>query len=252
MPNTTPFELKGPDGVIVRGDSLTGQDRHILFITGFLSKRWGNKSKSLAQWCSEQQWGFCCFDYRGSGGSDGQFTDYTLNNWIDDAQLVVDMLKPGPPLSIVGNSLGSWVAWVMAQRNKEIRDLLLIAPAFNMMGERAKQISPERRQAWQQTGWMPYDDDELHRDFPLSWKWVEESEALWQQREVSPRRVQTTILHGLQDTVILPSVSWNFAQLVLSQDPDFPIELIYKTGDHRLSNLEALATFQRLVLEFSP
>lgn len=249
---TTPFELKGPDGVILRGDSLTGKNRHVLFITGFLSKRWGNKSKSLAQWCSEQHWGFSCFDYRGSGGSDGKFTDYTLNNWIEDAQAVIDMLKDRPLLSIVGNSLGSWVAWLIAQRNNEIRDLLLIAPAFNMMGERAKQIAPERRQAWQETGWMPYDDDELHRDFPLSWKWVEESEALWEQRGIQLRRVSTTILHGLQDSVILPTVSWNFAQHVLSQDTNFPIELIYKTGDHRLSSPEALETFRRLVLESCP
>jgi len=37
-----------------------GTERQILFITGFLSKRWGNKSKALAQWCLEKEWGFCC------------------------------------------------------------------------------------------------------------------------------------------------------------------------------------------------
>ncbi len=245
---TSPFEITQPDGVILRGDSMTGRNRHVIFMTGFLSKRWGNKSKSLVQWCEEQEWGFTCFDYRGSGGSDGKFTDYTLTNWIEDAQAVVDKMKSNTPLSIVGNSLGSWVAWIIAQRNPEIADLLLIAPAFNMMGERAKQIAPERREQWQKTGWMPYDDDDLHRDFPLSWQWVEESEALWQSHESRPRRVPTTILHGLQDIVIPPSVSWKFAQQVLTQDPEFPIELIYKSGDHRLSSPEALETFRGIIL----
>ncbi len=43
------FELAGADGKLIRGDRSMGKDRQILFITGFLSKRWGNKSKALAQ-----------------------------------------------------------------------------------------------------------------------------------------------------------------------------------------------------------
>ena len=64
-----PFTLTGADGTILRGDRVVGQDRQLLFITGFLSKRWGNKSKALAQWCQERGWGFCCFDFRGWGDS---------------------------------------------------------------------------------------------------------------------------------------------------------------------------------------
>lgn len=52
-----PFFLTGPDGKRICGDRTTGNDRQILFITGFLSKRWGNKSKALAQWCEEKGWG---------------------------------------------------------------------------------------------------------------------------------------------------------------------------------------------------
>jgi hypothetical protein len=42
------FHLKAADGKLIRGDRAEGKDRQILFITGFLSKRWGNKSKALA------------------------------------------------------------------------------------------------------------------------------------------------------------------------------------------------------------
>ena len=109
------FELAGLDGKLIRGDCATGKDRQVLFITGFLSKRWGNKSKALAQWCEEQGWGFCCYDVRGFGESEGRFTDYTLSDWLADARAVLDLLKHGPPFTIVGNSLGSWIAWFMAQ-----------------------------------------------------------------------------------------------------------------------------------------
>lgn len=127
-----PFSLRGPDGKRIRGDRALGKERQILFITGFLSKRWGNKSKALAQWCREKGWGFCCYDVRGFGESEGEFADYTLADWIADARLVLDSLTSGPSSTIVGNSLGGWIGWLMAQEFPVVDELIRVAPAFNM------------------------------------------------------------------------------------------------------------------------
>jgi uncharacterized protein len=255
------FELTGADGRCIKGDRAEGADRQILFITGFLSKRWGNKSKALAQWCQESGWGFCCYDVRGFGDSEGQFTDYTLSDWVADARTVLTMLTdralltrpsqarqdaPFPRITIVGNSLGSWIAWLVAQEFPIVDELLLIAPAFNMMGERAKTISNERRHDWHTTGWMPWDDDPLHRDWPLSWKWAEESEQYWAKTFDIVRHVKTTILHGLHDTVIVPDGSRRFADELRRRHPHFPLDLRLIPGDHRLSSPEHLDLFQRL------
>jgi len=242
------FELAAADGKLIRGDRSIGKDRQILFITGFLSKRWGNKSKALAQWCEEKGWGFCCYDVRGFGDSEGNFTDYTLSDWIADARLVLDTLKGGPPITIVGNSLGSWIAWLMAQECEQIERLVLIAPAFNMMGVRARSISEEHRHAWLTAGWMPWDDDPLHKDWPLSWKWVEESEAYWKTSFDRLRHVNTTILHGLQDCVILPGGSTQFVEQLLAKDVSFPVELNLIPGDHRLSSPENMKRFHQLAV----
>lgn len=247
--STQPFQCRGLDGKLIRGDLSTGKDRQVLFITGLLSKRWGNKSKALAQWCEKQSWGFCCYDVRGFGESEGTFTDYTLSDWLADARAVVDLLKHGPPVTIVGNSLGGWIAWLMAQEFDGIDRLVLIAPAFNMMGVRAKQISPERRQAWQRTGWMPWDDDPLHQDWPLSWTWVEESDVYWKTTFDRLRPVRTTILHGLQDAAISPEGSRQFAEELRRRAPAFPLELQLIPGDHRLSSPEQMELLHRLVIE---
>lgn len=245
-----PFELKGADDKVIRGDRAEGSGRQVLFITGFLSKRWGNKSKALAQWCAESGWGFCCYDVRGFGDSEGKFADYTLSDWIADAGTVISVLKKSPePLTIVGNSLGGWIAWLMAQQHEHIERLILIAPAFNMMGVRAKAIAPERRDDWRRAGWMPWDDDPVHRDWPLSWKWVEESEAYWASSFDHLRHVRTTILHGTGDTVILPDGSREFVHLLLRHDPTYPIELRLLPGDHRLSSPEHMESLRRLLLE---
>lgn len=249
MSTLEPFFLTGPDGKRVRGDRTLGNDRQILFITGFLSKRWGNKSKALAQWCEEKGWGFCCYDVRGFGESEGTFTDYTLSDWIADARLVLNMLKDGPSITIVGNSFGGWIAWMMAQECSAVEKLILIAPAFDAIGVRAREISADRRKRWHDTGWMPWDDDFVHKDWPLSWKWVEESDAYWKTSFDRLRSVSTTILHGLQDTVILPSVSSEFVEQLLARDPAFPVELQLIPGDHRLSSPEQVERVRRLVLE---
>jgi len=259
-----PFELAGADGKRIRGDRRDGAGRQILFITGFLSTRWGNKSKALAQWCEERGWGFCCYDVRGFGESEGTFTDYTLSDWIADARTVLTMLTDGnnlthppqarqdaplPRVTIVGNSLGGWIAWMMAQEFAQIERLILIAPAFDGMGVRAREISDERRARWRETGWMPWDDDPLHKDWLLSWKWVEESEAYWSNRFNPLRRVTVTIFHGLQDRAIHPGVSWRFAEELLSRDPDYPVELVFASGDHRLSSARHLDTLRSLVMD---
>jgi len=261
--STQPFQLQGNDGKLIRGDRSMGKDRQILFITGFLSKRWGNKSKALATWCEEQGWGFCCYDVRGFGESEGNFTDYLLSDWVADARTVLAMLAdrsfltrppqarrdaPLPRVTIVGNSLGGWIAWLIAQEFNIVDRLILIAPAFNMMGLRAKQISAERRQAWQSTGWMPWDDEPLHKDWPLSWKWVEESEAYWKTTFDRLRPVETTILHGRQDTVILPEGSEEFVRKLQKTAPAFPIDLNLIPGDHRLSSPEHMERFRHVVI----
>lgn len=249
MNGLQPFDLPGHDGKLIRGDRAVGQGRQVLFITGFLSQRWGNKSKALAQWCREQGWGFCCYDARGFGESEGRFIDYTLTDWMADARTVIQTLVSGPPITIVGNSLGGWIAWMMAQEFAQIDRLVLVAPAFNMMAVRARTISEERRHAWLTAGWMPWDDDALHRDYPIAWKWVEESEAYWKTRFDRLRRVKTAILHGLQDSVIQPQGSSQFVEELLARDPAFPVELHLIPGDHRLSGPEQVDTFRRIILQ---
>ena len=244
------FELKGLDGKLIRGDRADGTGRSVLFITGFLSKRWGNKSKALAQWSADLGWGFCCYDARGFGDSEGTFTDYTLSDWIADARAVVAAIhRPSDSMTIVGNSLGGWIAWLMAQEHDHVDRLILIAPAFNMMGVRAKSISAERRHHWHSAGWMPWDDDPLHREWPLSWKWVEESEAYWATSFDRLRRVRTTIVHGLGDTVILPQGSREFVNLLRGHDPSYPIDLRLVPGDHRLSSPEHMESLRQLLIE---
>ena len=76
---------------------------------------------------------------------------------------------------------------------------------------------------------------------------MEESEAFWEATFDRLRPVNTTILHGLQDSVILPNGSSEFVEQVLSHDPAYPVELDLIPGDHRLSGPEHVERFHRHV-----
>ena len=247
MAYTTRFEIPGTDSKLIVGDHTVGQDRQLFFITGFLSKRWGTKSKALVELCQRRNWGFCCFDFRGNGDSKGLFKDYTLCDWLDDARQVLQMIVNGPPVTIIGSSLGGWLAWILGQEFAQVQQLVLLAPAFNMIGKRALEIAPARRDQWKTTGWMPWADDALHRDYPLSWKWIEDSQALWDRRFYALHRVPTIIVHGLQDDMIDPQGSWDFTHDLLTRDAHYPVELLFKRGDHRFSCPSNLKTLLEVV-----
>ena len=42
-------------------------------------------------------------------------------------------MESNAPVTLVGNSLGSWIAWLVAREFLTVDELILIAPAFNMM-----------------------------------------------------------------------------------------------------------------------
>ncbi len=157
-------------------------------------------------------------------------------------------LADGPPLTIVGNSLGGWLAWLVAQEQLAVEELILIAPAFNMM-ERARSASFRRTACAMAIDRRHALGRRAHASRSRRFPGTGSRTARYSGAggTAKPRRVKTTILHGLQDTVIRPEGSWDFVTHVLSQDETFPIELLLKTGDHRLSSPEHLDTFRRLV-----
>ena len=54
--------------------------------------------------------------------------DYRLLQWLEDAESGHESAGRWPPVTIVGNSLGGWLAWLVAQEQPVVEELILIAP----------------------------------------------------------------------------------------------------------------------------
>ena len=103
----------------------------ILFIHGWTSNR--GRYQKLAQKLSDLGYVVLTFDMRGHGNSDGNIELQTRNDFIDDVIASYDFLSQQEgvdprKISVVGSSLGSYLAAVLAGKRRTYT-LVLRAPA---------------------------------------------------------------------------------------------------------------------------
>lgn len=75
-------------------------------------------------------------DFRGSGDSEGNTADITVESKVSDAQKALDFLQQdqrvdASKIGLFGRSLGGAVAVITAQRRQTVKSLVLWAPVFN-------------------------------------------------------------------------------------------------------------------------
>ena len=112
----------------------------------------------------------------------------------------------------------------MAQERDQVERLIFIAPAFNMMGVRAKAISPNDGMIGTAQGGClgtMIRSTESGRCPGNGWK---KARRIGRRASNRLRRVRTSILHGSGDTVIAPEGSREFADLLRRRDPCFPVD----------------------------
>lgn len=78
------------------------------------------------------------FDFMGSGESDGNFEDMTLQTELEDGEAILNFVQQDPRIdparvSLLGLSMGGLVASLLAgKRDKDVNRLILLAPAGNL------------------------------------------------------------------------------------------------------------------------
>jgi pimeloyl-ACP methyl ester carboxylesterase len=106
-----------------------GRAPTLMFLSGYGSDMDGFKALALDAFAEREGVGMVRFDYSGTGLSDGEFDEGTLDRWIDEAVQVADSMTEGP-LVVIGSSMGGWIALHLALRRPErVQALVGIAAA---------------------------------------------------------------------------------------------------------------------------
>lgn len=135
------------------------------------------------------------------------------------------------PTLLIGSSLGGLTAAWVAERNPQVTQVMLLAPAFEFLDQWLPRLDSLALEQWQQQGSRPF----YHwrdRDFrPLHWQFVEDLQR-WRDKDLQ-RSLPTLILHGTADEVIDYAASDRYA----AQRPWVTLKPL--TSDHALGNVSS-------------
>ncbi len=141
-----------------------------------------------------------------------------------------DVKNPGE-VTIIGSSFGGLTAAWLAQRQISVKQIILLAPAFDFLSHWLPVLGQQQLQKWQTEEYLPVYHYGEQRYLPLNYQFVADMAQYPEQNLI--RQVPTLIMHGLYDKIIPIQASRNFA----ANRPW--VQLIELEDDHSLGNVLA-------------
>jgi uncharacterized protein len=134
----------------------------------------------------------------------GNFETLTVSGQL----AVIDRAVRGERVTLMGSSLGGYLAALYASRHANIENMVLLAPAFQFPSRWRQRYGPELEE-WGRTGTKLFYHYAFKEERPLGYRFVEDAV----QYEDQPDAAQPVlILHGTRDEVVPPEVSLDFAR----------------------------------------
>lgn len=165
---------------------------------------------------------------------EGDFERLTITR-----QLRVVESAAGGAVTLIGSSMGGYVAALYASRHPEVERLVLLAPAFGFMRRWPSSFGAERLEQWRRTGRLDiyHYGDKTQRS--IGYQLIEDG---YQYPDYPDFHQPALIFHGAADTVVLPEYSTEF----VSGHPSAELRIV--ASDHEL--LDVLPTICEQSIEF--
>ncbi len=214
----------------------------VVFLGGYASDMTGSKATAFAQWAQARGLGFLRFDYRGHGASDGDFVNFGIKDWIDDAMCVIHRLTKGPVI-LIGSSMGGWIATKIARdQPQKVAALLTIAAAPDFSEDFFWNDFSDEEKATINSGEVverPSGYDEPYRISPKLIRQGRESLIL---RSPLKLEMPVRLFQGLDDKSVSTQTAMNLLNHIDGEDV---MLTLVKGADHSFSTDENL----RLIIE---
>jgi hypothetical protein len=156
--------------------------------------------------------------------AEGNFRNLTLS-----AQLkVIDRIAGGEPASLIGSSMGGYLAALYAARHPEVEKLVLMAPAFSFASRWPETLGAHAMEQWKRTNTLKVFHYSEGREAELGYQLIEDA----RQYEAYPEVTQPVLLfQGRHDSVVPQQYAETFAQ----RHPNARLRLL--DSDHDLVNV---------------
>lgn len=164
----------------------------ILYLHGFASSPQSRKARFFAGRLSSLYIPVQVLDL-----AQGQFESLTVRRQLD---LIEQQVSAAPePVTLIGSSLGGYLAALYAARHRNINRLLLLAPAFGFRDLWMSALGTQRVAEWKRLGSMNVFHFGEGREMPLRFHFLEDAAGF----EAFPKVAQPTLIfHGERDDVV--------------------------------------------------
>jgi pimeloyl-ACP methyl ester carboxylesterase len=155
---------------------------------------------------------------------EGNFQALTITGQLG----VIDRAMGGSPATLMGSSLGGYLAAVYAGRHPEVERLVLLAPAFHFPERWPERYTLEQRERWKRQGSMPVFHYGYGREMALGYGIVEDAESYENEPDFTQPAL---IIHGTRDDIVPAQVSISYA----SRHPNVDLHLM--ESGHELTDV---------------
>jgi uncharacterized protein len=171
-----------------------------LYLHGFASGANSRKANFLRDRYAQQGLQLVVPDFNAGG-----FSDFTISRQLAQAASHLS----NEPVTLIGSSLGGWVALLLAEKYPQIQRLILLAPALGFPQPWLSRLDPTALQTWQTAGFWPVYHYIEKREIPLAYNFVLDAQQYLQTE--FQRNLPTLIFHGIKDEVVPIELSRQYA-----------------------------------------
>jgi pimeloyl-ACP methyl ester carboxylesterase len=160
--------------------------------------------------------------------AEGNFEELTISGQL----AVIEREVRGEPVTLIGSSMGGYLAALYAARHSEVHRLMMMAPAFCFTSRWPESLGQEEMRRWQTNGWRNVFQYGEQRERRLNYGIIEDG----LRYEDFPEFTQPgLIFHGTNDDVVPASLSQKYS----STHPNVRLELL-DSGHELLDVLERI------------
>ncbi len=191
----------------------------IVYLHGFASGPTSKKAQFFRRRLAQLGIGLDIPDLAG-----GNFAGLTITGQLG----VIERTCRGEAVSLIGSSMGGYLAALFASRHPEVEKLVLMAPAFCFAKRWPQTLGPATMDEWKRAGVLKVFHYGEGRTAELSYQLIEDGS---QYEDYPQVRQPVLIFHGNNDTVVPADLSVQFAK----KHPQVKLRLM--DSDHELLNV---------------
>lgn len=210
----------------------------IIFLHGLMSDIKSKKAKFLKKFVNKNKINLLLFEYSGHGKSSGQFTDFSIKNWIKDSRSIVKNLIKKGKIILIGSSMGAWIGIVLIKYfHQRIKGFIGIAPAPDFTEELIwKKLNIFEKNNIRKN--KIYKLKSNHNNFhPITKKFIFDGKKILILNKKIKCNFKVELLHGIRDSSVPWAYSINLTKTLIAKKLKLTI---IDDGDHSLSRVHDL------------